>query len=701
MTDCVHLNSCSSEEFCQVLKKLSGIASIHVRIHGLLCDMQNNLSNNVKKILYIYFSLLEDGNTRIALDPQKALNKWIVKWRNLIKLADCSELKIIDIDSAESEFEHLIRVGIEDILTHNYSNIIENRESSKATEPHGLSRPFVCASDTRDSVKYLYATRYFDAKCVIEDKTKDIFSFDASSITDEQREDCQAYFKPLLKEAKESNKPFELAERQLDAVIRGQRENLIITGGPGTGKTTVICFLLWKLLAENKKMLHWEIKLAAPSGKAADRMRESLLGSLSKFKDEQSEIYKKLQNLESYTLHRLLSYNPRKNAFNFNAENRFPENWLFVIDEASMIDIDLFAKFMQALPENNYKLFILGDPDQLPSVEAGAVLGEMLETESISVRLNESKRFDSSSEIGRLSLAIQDAKTLKRWPEQYPKPVFQENSDIDYSNIINNKDYKDIIHYIFLGDDKKIVETRLKKLIQKWVDAFYIQTKYIDLCKQIYVDASGEFIDSQTCLKCTRKMLDKLWNMTKSARILSAERRGVTGIVQLNEMIRSMLKIEETGKFYIGQLLMLTENQSELKLYNGDCGIVLGESNSKRLHLLLKKVRTNIKNNTNEGDAENNDAADYVTYPLSLLPTDALESAFAMTIHKSQGSGYENIMMFLPQTVGHPLLNNQMIYTGVTRTEHISLTIAASQNAFEAGCTTISERDTGICIKAD
>lgn len=689
MSDIIHLDTCSVDDFYKVLLSLNGIEPIHARIHKLLCEMQKDISLHAQKFLYIYFSLLEEGNTRIALDYAKALNKWLIKWDNLIKLAHHDNMTLtIHLSDSKKEFEKIFKEGIHDITTQNYNNIIEKRVFDSQTDGNDLSCPFVRVTDKRGFTEYLYATRYFDAKCIIESKAREIFSFTSSMITVQERSDVQNYFIPFLKD---DSKHFKLADCQVDAIIRGQTENLIITGGPGTGKTTVICFLLWKLFSNSEDMFNWNIKMAAPSGKAADRMRESLLECLSHFKDTNSKTYQKLHNIESFTLHRLLSYNPQKNQFNYNADNRFPENSIFIIDEASMIDIVLFAHFMQALPKDHYKVLILGDPDQLPSVEAGAVLGEMLKAESISIKLDESKRFDSQSNIGMLAHAIQEAQNTDGWPESYHKPVFKQFTDIDYSQ---TKDNYDQIHYITLDKDRKLAEIQLTKLIQNWVDAFYHQTHYIEQCQQIKVNSSGNIINSQTLEICNRQQLNSLWEMTKRARILSSERKGLTGVTLLNEIVRNSLRIEDSGQFYMGQLLMLTENQSSLELYNGDCGIVVGGLDSARLYLLLKKVKT--QNRINDSFSE--DATDYVTYPLSLLPSHALESAFAMTIHKSQGSGYGNIMMFLPQTVGHPLLNNQMIYTGVTRTERISLTIVANQEAFEFGCRTKIVRDTGIDI---
>ena len=119
------------------------------------------------------------------------------------------------------------------------------------------------------------------------------------------------------------------------------------------------------------------------------------------------------------------------------------------------------------------------------------------------------------------------------------------------------------------------------------------------------------------------------------------------------------------------------------RLYNGDTGIVLFKDSIP--YIMLKKP------NGKTGEEK----CDYVAYPLALLPADAIETAFAITIHKSQGSEYDHVTMFLPRQVGHPLLNNQIVYTGITRAKQ-SVTIVATPETFKAACETVIERDTGI-----
>ena len=122
------------------------------------------------------------------------------------------------------------------------------------------------------------------------------------------------------------------------------------------------------------------------------------------------------------------------------------------------------------------------------------------------------------------------------------------------------------------------------------------------------------------------------------------------------------------------------------KLYNGDTGIVVFDGNTPCL--MLKKAPPQGSERTRD---------DFVFYPLSVLPEDSITTAFAITIHKSQGSEYKHVTMFLPTKIGHPLLTNQIIYTGITRAKE-SVTIIAGDDTFQAAVTTVSERDTGISL---
>lgn len=609
-------------------------------------EFQTDISENVENFLKMIFLLQGAGNTRFSLDAAVFNEKWMVLWNGL---------QAMSLESF-NDFIPTIKSALQDIQTNKYTNMIEYREDNKETPDEAVTKPFVIHKN------YIYITKYFDAKCIIERVANEIFK-GGKAPENKSIQECIDYIASIHKKNQQFANPqnpegnFLVNKEQAEAILRGQNENLIITGGPGTGKTTVVLYILWKWLASNHEFLDWDIRLAAPSGKAADRMRESLINGLngieeSVCKGNGEKIYKKLSDLQSSTIHRLLKFIPTSGTFKYNRNNPFSENTLFVIDEASMIDISLFASFLQAVPARA-KVFILGDPFQLPSVGAGAVLGEILSQENkFSIKLKKSNRFTDESEIGQLAKAI------------------QQNAETTKSQLISMQEQESVKFIDISARTLKETENQVKDILDTWLSD--MQQLPI-LAAQVKVNVK---VDNQS------EVHEKLWNLSLKKRMLSAERKGPRGVDFLNRlacknMMRSEVARKHTdGKYFAGQLLILTQNQPMYKLYNGDTGIVVFSDN--RPYLMLKKDK-------------------FVFYPLALLPADALESAFAITIHKSQGSEYEEILMFLPSQIGHPLLTNQIVYTGITRAKK-KVTTVVSPEAFQAACSTVTKRETGVVL---
>ena len=707
----------SLDEFIDALTEMHGLVALDKHLLHLLFEIKKDVPLQTQKFLTLCLSLLDDGNTRVPLDASQFTDMWARKWNGLVTLRISTIEEDIDESNFTSvaDFAQIIRDGIQDILTNDFSAIMESRETDTISIEDALSCPFVLAK--RESGAHLYFTKHFDAKCVIEQSAKILFK-NGHAPADKEIENCTQKIANMCKPFG-NGKQFLIKKRQAEAIIRGQTENLVITGGPGTGKTTVVLYILWNLLESHSEMLDWNIYLAAPSGKAADRMRESLIDGLARIRDEKKtgtneRIFRKLNELESSTIHRLLRFSKSKGGFSFNREEQFPKNSIFVIDEASMIDIEMFAALLEAIPEGA-RIFILGDPFQLPSVDSGAVLGEILKVNdsgsNFSVKLNESNRFDDRSNIGKLAGEIKTVAETKDNAKFVPHKFTTSgadsnestcNPDIASDNAATTQ-FKDHVFYkqlenAFTPLSKKEEDKRIENFIAEWSRDF---AQLPALAEHIHPERTGTETSDTDHSETARR--NEIWQLSLTKRILCAERRGLRGIENINKKVCSKIKSHwraqkkkqgetvqwDDSGYFPGQLLIITKNQEMFKLYNGDTGIVVFDGNTPCL--MLKKAP--LQNSELTGKTRD----DFVFYPLSILPEDSLTTAFAITIHKSQGSEYKHVTMFLPTKIGHPLLTNQILYTGITRAKE-SVTIIANDDTFKAAVTTVSERNTGISL---
>ena len=690
-------NKLSADKFYTLLSEMRAISPIYEKIiKHLVTELEPNITENAKKVLYVYFSLLEDGNTRISLDVENLYNKWMKKWEGLV-IQENSIPKDDNLNNISIGFRAILETGIEDLLNKNYSNII------------GENKLFVIKDN------YLYANKYYEAKIIIEEKFKQLFhkSIEASSpkiITNKDIKDIT------------QSENFKLNDKQLEAVNRGQNENIIITGGPGTGKTTVVFYILWFLM-EQEQYFDYNIYLTAPSGKASDRVKESLLENLNRVSTTaNNNIINKFNLVDCYTIHRLLKYNPAKGNFNYNKNNKFEEKSIFIVDEASMIDISMFANLLEAISDKS-RIFILGDIDQLPSVDAGAVLGDLLKSAQNVVELTESKRFTASSNIGILKESVHKIKGMLSDSSinNQSEDTFKENFELFNPNITywklekeKNNEYKKLnqVKYISLIEEKKHIinkdfyknyKANLENILTKWIQIFFYDNNE-SICE--IAEKVNPLIENSGDQDSIRK---NLWEMSMRSKILCAEKQSLTGLDNINRFIyrtlfnkyltninchskkarqssKNQTEVSDitrthnrNSKYFPGQLLIVTKNQEMFKLYNGDTGVVVVGGNGVE-YLMVKK----------------NNKFDF--YPLSIFPLDSIENAFAITVHKSQGSEYDHILMFLPNIPGHRVLSNQIIYTGITRAKD-SVTIVSTKEAFKSACFNIIYRDTGIDLQ--
>ncbi|MCY9861285.1 exodeoxyribonuclease V subunit alpha [Vibrio coralliirubri] len=439
--------------------------------------------------------------------------------------------------------------------------------------------------------------------------------------------------KPTLVNLKKLNKLLpevtNLNWQKVSAGVALTRQFTVISGGPGTGKTTTVSKML-AALCELSEKPDLNIKLCAPTGKAAARLTESITAAMSQLPISADVL--KLIPKEASTIHRLLGAVYKKADFRHNTKNKLHLDVL-VIDEASMIDLSLMSKLLDALPDDAI-IILLGDKDQLASVEAGSVLGDICSfivdgvsdgqkaiidkitgfdmeksnsanefTDSLCM-LRKSYRFHKNSGVGQLAYATNDGN-----PSRIKSVIDFGYKDLTFTELSSAN------YTLFIKDVAKEYEVYLNLIANNSAP----------------LDVIKEFTD---------------------IRILCATREGECGLNAVNDKIETLLDTKgkiarsNTSAWYVGRPVMITKNDHALGLFNGDIGICMRDEDQK-LYVFFEAADNNVRR-----------------FLPSRLPDH--ETIYAMTIHKSQGSEFGRTFMLLPEKMS-PLLTRELVYTGFTR----------------------------------
>jgi exodeoxyribonuclease V alpha subunit len=521
-----------------------------------------------------------------------------------------------------------------------------------------LNTPFVLHNER------LYFQRYFKYETSIIEKLKTLIATEASCMEDrmKQLESKASLIKTLVTDYPlEGLMTKEKVDWQLVAVTQALLNNFtIITGGPGTGKTTTLAKLLIVLYELDPNAT---VALAAPTGKASMRMADSLKASKLPFSEETKA---KIQALKPSTLHSLLGYKKESVNFKYNAGTPLPYNWV-VVDEASMIDVPMFSKLLASLGDK-CRIILLGDKDQLASVEAGSLLGDLCQT------LPNLNMFSSkaSSWINEF-ITDADRKIQPEFIGDQSQLMASHIIELKFSHRFNSQgNIGKVSRAVIEGDFEK-----LDSLIENTAGAnVKVDHKYEPALLEKFVEAYANYIQEPDIAAALKKL--------NELRVLVAVRQGPRGLYATNKAIELHLRkiklLKPDGEFYEHKPIMVTRNMYDLGLLNGDTGIMRKDNNGT-LKVWFEDGQGGIK---------------------SILPAylNYTETAFAMTIHKSQGSEFDHVMVILPEGTSNALLTRELLYTGITRAK-TSITIQGEIETIKQAVASCVKRISGITGRID
>jgi len=440
--------------------------------------------------------------------------------------------------------------------------------------------------------------------------------------------------------------------QRVAALAAVSRRFCVISGGPGTGKTSTVVKVLALLLEQQEKQVEveaekaegrpkWSVRiaLAAPTGKAAARLKESIMGGVACADEVRALIPE-----DVFTLHRLLGYLKGSCSFRHNGENPLPYD-IVIVDEASMVSLPLMAKLVDAL-RNDTRLILLGDRDQLASVEAGAVLGDICDTGGI-----------HGFSPGFAALAADLSGDIL--------PVQESIGPLGDAVVLLRKSYRfssaggigTVGALVNAGDGAAALAACQDPAIPD-----------ISLAPPPQAAALGEALASRIVAGFSAYLKEatpeQAFAQFARFRILCAMRGGPYGVEAVNLLVQQRLAqaglIDPQGRWYAGEPVMITRNDYNLGLFNGDVGLILPDPESGG------DLRAFFP--TGAGAMRK-------VLPLRLPD---YESAFAMTVHKSQGSEFDRVLLILPDRDA-PLLTRELLYTAITRAKSSVEMLAAGE----------------------
>ena len=425
-----------------------------------------------------------------------------------------------------------------------------------------------------------------------------------------------------------------------------EKSFLIITGGPGTGKTFTLTGMVRAFLRSGIKLN--EIALASPTAKAANKMRDSIRENISTIINP-TPIDQELLKIEGFTLHRLLGVNQSNIEGNYSEYYSLPMKVL-VVDESSMIDLYMMNTLINSINFKNTKLILMGDRDQLPSVDAGAILTDLIPIKKVDYVVSLTETYRAK---GRLLEFVGSIKSKKFGKE------------ISVQTFTNTKEFlEDADIPVGLIDSSEMKLDQLTKEIKHWIDWNL---------KEIV-------LGFKAIKKVELTLIENYLEKFNRSKILSVINKGHFGVDNLNEIcIKEILNITElkmVGNYFHGMPIQILINSNAQNLFNGDIGVVIHKEDGAYKALFIKNGLVS-------------------EFAMESLPF--YQPAYATSVHKSQGSEYENVMLVIPKSSVQMDVSKQLLYTGISRAK-LKCLIISSMNDFQNGLDNEIIRTTGVSL---
>lgn len=459
-------------------------------------------------------------------------------------------------------------------------------------------------------------------------------------------------------------------DQRIAAAVCALSRVSVLAGGPGTGKTTTVSRLLALLREQHPD---WRVALAAPTGKAAARLEEAVRSSTATLPPEDRL---RLGEMSATTLHRLLGWRPdARSRFRHDRANRLPVE-VVVVDESSMVSLTMMARLLEALRPST-RLVLVGDPDQLASVEAGAVLGDLVDR----------------TVLGRRTQQFAAALQTVLPDEPIPDDSVEEQPASQHALIRDGVSALSTNWRFPAGSGIAKLATAIQQGLGDEALAVLrsgsFDVEFVEVEDDAYLSAAelaGVRTDVQGCGAAMRDAAARgdehaaveALEALERHRLLCAHRRGLRGVQHWSKLAERWIdevrpvQPRADGR-YAGEPLLVTTNDYDIGLYNGDTGVVVNDGHDGLIAVFGRG-----------GDP----------IPVTLVRLGAVRPLHAMTVHRSQGSQFENITVLLPPA-GSPLGTRETLYTAVTRAEkHVR--VIGSAEALVAAAGRPAARATGL-----